>query len=125
MNAIASFSPTSPAPGISMRAKWRGNRQGREDKLKISGEQRDDVASPPLSPCARKRNDAARRLPLAARPTTGARVDGHGDRGPMSERARLIVDVGADRGFAVAATAGRGRLAVAGAAAGSVATDRK
>src|ERR1035438_1884036 len=40
----------------------------------------------------------------------------------MSERARLIVDVGADRGFAVAAAVGRGRLTAAGAAAGSVTT---
>src|ERR1035438_2945055 len=40
----------------------------------------------------------------------------------MSERARLIVDVGADHCFAVAATVGRDRLTVAGAAARSIAT---
>src|ERR1039458_7320046 len=44
------------------------------------------------------------------------------NRGPIAERARLIVDVGADRGFAVAAAIGRDRLTVAGAAAGSIAT---
>src|ERR1039457_3954499 len=40
----------------------------------------------------------------------------------MSKRAVSIVDFGADRGFAVAAAVGRGRLACAGAAAGSIAT---
>src|ERR1019366_6896807 len=45
-------------------------------------------------------------------------------RGPMSKRAVSIVDFGADRGFALAATIGRGRLAGAGAAAGSIATVR-
>src|ERR1035437_9900070 len=74
-----------------------------EAKLKTAGEKRDDVAAP-------------------HRFTTCARVNGHENRGPMSKRKRLIVDVGADRGFAVAANAGHGRLAVAGAAAGSVAT---
>src|ERR1035438_4690464 len=74
-----------------------------EAKLNTAGEKRDDVASPRLF-------------------TTRARVDGHENRGPISERARLIVDVGADRGFAVAAAVGRGRLTVAGAAAGSIAT---
>src|ERR1039458_2908732 len=44
-----------------------------------------------------------------------------GNRGPISERAVSIVDVGADHCFAVAATVGRGRLTVAGAAAGSIA----
>src|ERR1035441_7427593 len=68
-----------------------------------SGEKRDAVAAPRLF---------ARR----------ARVNGHEFRGPISERARLIVDVGADRGFAVAAAIGRDRLTVAGAAAGSIGT---
>src|ERR1039458_2168841 len=68
-----------------------------------SGEKRDDVASPRLV-------------------TTPARGNGHENRGPTSERAGVIVDVGADRGFAVAATVGRGRLAGAGAAGGSIAT---
>src|ERR1019366_8750169 len=40
----------------------------------------------------------------------------------MSKRAVSIVDFGADRGFAVAAAVGRGRLAGAGAAAGSIAS---
>src|ERR1017187_5822754 len=40
----------------------------------------------------------------------------------MSKRAVSIVDFGADRGFAVGAAVGRGRLAGAGAAAGSIAT---
>src|ERR1035441_2624577 len=74
-----------------------------EAKLNTAGEKRDDVASPRLF-------------------TTRARVDGHENRGPISERARLIVDVGADCGFAVAAAVGRDRLTVAGAAAGSIAT---
>src|ERR1035437_4747266 len=43
-----------------------------------------------------------------------------GNRGPTSERVGVIVDVGADRCFAVAAAVGRGRLTVAGAAAGSI-----
>src|ERR1019366_5141779 len=73
-----------------------------EAKLNTAGEKRDDVASPRLF-------------------TTRARVDGHENRGPISERARLIVDVGAERGFAVAAAIGRDRLTVAGAAAGSIA----
>src|ERR1039458_6430606 len=40
----------------------------------------------------------------------------------MLKRAVSIVDVGADPGFAVAATVGRGRLTIAGAAAGSIAS---
>src|ERR1019366_7352679 len=52
--------------------------------------------------------------------TTPARGNGHENRGPTSERAGVIVDVGADRCFAVAAAVGRGRLTVAGAAAGSI-----
>src|SRR5450759_4927166 len=58
---------------------------------------------PAVSPCARESMDTK-------------------DRGLVSERARVIVDVGADPGFAAAATVGRGRLAIAGAAAGSIAT---
>src|ERR1017187_9078293 len=50
------------------------------------------------------------------------RINGPEARGPISERAIRIVDFGADRGFAVAAAVGRGRLTVAGAAAGSIAT---
>src|SRR5450759_3841594 len=74
-----------------------------EAKLKTAGEKRDDAASP-------------RRF------TTPARGNGHENRGPTSERAGVIVDFGADRCFAVAAAVGRGRLTVAGAAAGSIAT---
>src|ERR1035441_7981852 len=73
-----------------------------EPKLKTAGEKRDDVASPRL---------------FASR----ASVTGYEFRAPISERARLIVDVGADSGFAVAGAVGRGRLAGAGAADGSVA----
>src|ERR1017187_7756119 len=79
----------------------RSGRRRREAKLKTAGEKRDGVASPP-SPRARGSMDT-------------------GNRDPISERARLIVDFGADSGFAVAAAVGRGRLAVAGAAAGSIA----
>src|ERR1017187_3372582 len=74
-----------------------------EAKPKTAGEKRDDVAAP-------------------RRSTMSARVNGHKFRGPISERAIRIVDFGADRGFAVAAAVGRGRLTVAGAAAGSIAT---
>src|ERR1035437_5571658 len=68
----------------------------------------------------RRRNEMMSPLPAfspCARESTDTR-----HRGPISERARVIVDVGADRGFAVAAAVGCGRLAVAGAAAGSIAT---
>src|ERR1035437_7293336 len=74
-----------------------------EAKLKTAGEKRDDLASP-------------------SHFTTPATVNGHEFRSLKSERARLFVDVGGDRGFAVAAAVGRGRLTVAGAAAGSIAT---
>src|ERR1019366_4358602 len=65
-------------------------------------EKRDEVASPRLF-------------------VSRARINGYEDRGPISERARLIVDVGADRGFAAPPAVGRARLTVAGAAAGSIA----
>src|SRR5450759_1272979 len=68
--------------------------------LRQRGE-RDEVASPRL---------------FASR----ARINGSEDPGPISERAIPIVDFGADRGFAVAAAVGRGRLASAGSAAGSI-----
>src|ERR1035441_3385433 len=68
----------------------------------------------------RRRNEMMSPLPAfspCARESTDTR-----HRGPISERARVVVDVGADRGFAVAAAVGRDRLTVAGAAAGSIAS---
>src|ERR1019366_6068912 len=74
-----------------------------EAKLKTAGRNEMMSLLPAVSPCARELTDTRHR-------------------GPGSERARLIVDFGADRGFTVAAAIGRDRLAVAGAAAGSITT---
>src|ERR1019366_5927559 len=60
-------------------------------------------------------------LPPAGAPSARRSMD-TGNRGPISERAVSIVDVGADRCFAVAAGVRGRRLTVAGAAAGAIAT---
>src|SRR5664279_1606478 len=80
---------------------------------------------PAAAPGSQAQNSGGRnemRSPLPAVSPRARESNGHEFRGPMSKRAVSIVDFGADRGFAAAATVGRGRLTVAGAAAGSVAT---
>src|ERR1017187_10832853 len=73
-----------------------------EAELKTAGRNEKLSPLPAFSPCARESTDTRHR-------------------GPTSERARLIVDVGADHGFAIGAAVGRDRLTVAGAAVGSIA----
>src|ERR1035437_8748561 len=73
-----------------------------EAKLKTAGRNEMMSLLPAVSPRPRESN-------------------GHEFRCPISKRAVSIVDFGADRCFAVAAAVGRGRLTVAGAAAGSIA----